>query len=806
MNHYLHAASLACLLIGIPLGGATWALLAARRRHAATSVGARPASSRGVLSDRFAKAAWPVYLGLLGLSAAWVAFSLYRADVSRDDALRATILYAAASAFAALAPWRPVLGPIAYVVASYALPREDSVTAALMDSGALSLLTILSAAALVVAAIRQARRPSPPHVPTVWLLLFYSLWIGVVVFAAMWNGHPIGDGLVHRTTRIWQAVVLFLVAFYSRANLRDVQFAITAVAAVLVLRAVRHTSHLSLEQNLAALVAITVPWTAALVVASQRWWARIGFALLAMCLVGLVVAIANRGSFVGLCGAIAVLWTIARWKWRIAAICIPALLLLALLLPKTEIGQRLETAYANGALDDSASARIQLWTFGVDLVQQYPIFGVGPENYANYLREAYHTEIDYGAHNIFVDVAAESGYPGLLLFISVWGAAAIALVHSATTAQLGPIKALSIGGLAGLVVYLVTGAFLSLSSLVLIFILIGLSLALLDQTALPIADPARQTAACYERISPAGPTRSDFDLAALLYAGLIVLGSLTPFNLHSVGFTEAGRRFLALEWWSPDFSSRVDAVSNMALFAPLGFLFMGDLACDTRRPLRIIAAAALVLVGSIGFGAFVEYLQSWFPQRTISANDVAAQLIGTSVGVATWIAFGQTLVDRWRRWRNRRAELSPWQKAIVVYLVALVIWWCWPLELSLHPVDLYHKYRNGFVSPFVYRDYVTPLAGGATSAIARLLLPAPLGWFLSSAWLEERDPSRAWRHVVWTSAVGASGLEMMRLMTANQMATGDQWLVTFAGLLLGAAAERTIRARAEKGMGVIYDW
>ncbi len=103
---------------------------------------------------------------------------------------------------------------------------------------------------------------------------------------------------------------------------------------------------------------------------------------------------------------------------------------------------------------------------------------------------------------------------------------------------------------------------------------------------------------------------------------LVVYGSLYPFS-----FSTPGRVMLAWDWRT-DLPGLRDALINIALYFPVGFL----LACTIRSRSRILIAT---LVAAAMSGA-IEVLQSFEPQRVSSLSDLLLNIIGGAFGA--WLA------------------------------------------------------------------------------------------------------------------------------------------------------------------------
>jgi O-antigen ligase len=73
-----------------------------------------------------------------------------------------------------------------------------------------------------------------------------------------------------------------------------------------------------------------------------------------------------------------------------------------------------------------------LWRFGANVALQYPLLGIGLGNFKSASAAAHITErLDgYEAHNTYIHLAAETGVPGFLLYLSV-GVSAFILLQQA---------------------------------------------------------------------------------------------------------------------------------------------------------------------------------------------------------------------------------------------------------------------------------------------------------------------------------------------------------------------------------------
>jgi len=164
------------------------------------------------------------------------------------------------------------------------------------------------------------------------------------------------------------------------------------------------------------------------VVLSGKLWQRVVALPCLGCGLYLILATASRGALVALgvdALTIAILGT-GRQKAALALLGPIAAVVLVATLPSTS-WQRLATiwthsanAAVSGDAEGSSEARLYVLKTSIRYTLEHPLFGVGPQQFAEY--EGGHERIIgahgywHETHNSFTQAAAECGIPGFLLF------------------------------------------------------------------------------------------------------------------------------------------------------------------------------------------------------------------------------------------------------------------------------------------------------------------------------------------------------------------------------------------------------
>jgi len=155
---------------------------------------------------------------------------------------------------------------------------------------------------------------------------------------------------------------------------------------------------------------IFLPLSVEFILAFRRNWGRWTkwfFYLLPVTAVVSMIASSSRGALVG--GAAVALWWISRFKRRGRALLISAAVLAAtwVLVPAEQ-----KARFASAGEDETSVTRLERWQEGIRIANEYPLLGIGYDNWERYTRQGL-------SHNIFIEAWSELGYVGLAAFLGL---------------------------------------------------------------------------------------------------------------------------------------------------------------------------------------------------------------------------------------------------------------------------------------------------------------------------------------------------------------------------------------------------
>jgi len=285
------------------------------------------------------------------------------------------------------------------------------------------------------------------------------------------------------------------------------------------------------------------------------------------------------------------------------------------------------------------------------------------------------------------------------------------------------------------------------------------------------------------------PNRKLLLWVALGYTAFAVYGSLVPLAFHPHPLREAWESFQSIPYLKLGIGSRADWVANILLFVPLAFFWLGVL-WPNRGQIARVLVSGLVLLCCIALSVAIEFTQFFFPPRTVSLNDIIAETIGATVGVALWWSTGDRVRGWLRAWSDAHSRAGSARRFLHAYLFLLLGYSLLPLDLTISVVEIYHKWEEGKVLlvPFsaVYQNRA--LQAYALLADVAIWIPAAFLWKLSS--------SRPLRTMVLYVMACAALIEFLQLFVYSRVTSTTDILTAGCGAAIGALLAERLRPSA----------
>ncbi|MDQ6887070.1 MAG: O-antigen ligase family protein [Gemmatimonadota bacterium] len=388
----------------------------------------------------------------------------------------------------ATSPFRGVRWTIAYVslllytfvIISYRLPIGD----------------VVMAAALIGILVQRDNLVLPRFL--VWMLLFVA-WCAIGYSRTAYPNLVSPELL--QLTKVWLVALAAANTVRSRAQLRFFLVVFLACYALFPIRGAifnyliyRQTAGGRMVWNfvfdnpndLAAITLLPLSMAASLVVSENRGWVRIASLIGTATLTVIIVLSQSRGAFIALVlfGALALLGQRRRARVLLTIGALGAVVALAAPSSVWERMRGLARITDVTQLDEvdpegSARQRFEIWRVAVTIVAENPLTGVGWGAYAlAHNRTAYRPNFAITAHgkrdthSTLLNVAAETGYPGVLLFLAFLTALGVHVERTRRRARtVMPLQAQQLYYLElGFLAFLVAGFFGSFAKMAFLYL------------------------------------------------------------------------------------------------------------------------------------------------------------------------------------------------------------------------------------------------------------------------------------------------------------------------------------------------
>ncbi|MFN0120051.1 MAG: putative O-glycosylation ligase, exosortase A system-associated [Blastocatellia bacterium] len=175
------------------------------------------------------------------------------------------------------------------------------------------------------------------------------------------------------------------------------------------------------NNDIALLLAMTIPILFYFSGAQEKWWLKWGFYALTLMSVIVTLFTYSRGGLLGMLVGIGMIILKSRYKTLTFVLVVLLAVPTWLVLPRS-LKDRFLSIQGAEEKDKSAQQRLKVWGISLEIIRDHPLMGVGIRNI---LLVTQRYSIPGGdvlvSHNAYLQMATDAGIPALLLFLALIG-------------------------------------------------------------------------------------------------------------------------------------------------------------------------------------------------------------------------------------------------------------------------------------------------------------------------------------------------------------------------------------------------
>lgn len=253
-----------------------------------------------------------------------------------------------------------------------------------------------------------------------------------------------------------------------------------------------------------------------------------------------------------------------------------------------------------------------------------------------------------------------------------------------------------------------------------------------------------------------------------VYATFVVYGSLVPFDFQPRPVSDAWQAFINAPWLSIGPAGRADWVANLLLYIPLGALSVAITRSRLATLTALFVSAALALA--------IEFAQLYVPARTVSLNDLIAELLGVAIGLIAWLSLCPFL-PRLVRVANRTSGLALW-----AYTLIYIGYSVFPLDMVLNHAELRAHLASDLVGWFIAPSSCRSTSLCLFKIAGEVIAVVPIGLLVSKLFRR-----KSYGRVALAGLTFSALIELAQLFLLSGVSQGASLLTRAVGFLVGAA-------------------
>jgi glycopeptide antibiotics resistance protein len=282
---------------------------------------------------------------------------------------------------------------------------------------------------------------------------------------------------------------------------------------------------------------------------------------------------------------------------------------------------------------------------------------------------------------------------------------------------------------------------------------------------------------------------------AVGYTLFVVYASLVPLHYQPLEWHAAMVQFRDLFSRPVSFEQWADVATNILLFIPLAFLWLGSVKRRGSRS-QTLWLVIVVTVCSAILSTGIEFLQLWFPPRESTLDDIAAESIGAAIGGGVWLFDGGAIAAVVATLVTATTPRSKVQWLLFAYCASLACLAIIPLERTFNGSELFQNFHEGKIVAVPFGYNYASATGLACSILRDVICFGPVGAYLASCRLTAEKSSRSIWAAVLIGAAFVVALESMQVIVYGRVFSPTGLLSGATGIVLGyLALRRQLTAR-----------
>lgn len=274
-------------------------------------------------------------------------------------------------------------------------------------------------------------------------------------------------------------------------------------------------------------------------------------------------------------------------------------------------------------------------------------------------------------------------------------------------------------------------------------------------------------------------------LTLICYFSFVIYGSLVPWQYRALPLETALQQFRNISYLNLGINSRADWVANILLFIPLSFLLMSYFMPAERKQLKLNIAIPIAL-SCVVLALIIEFTQLYFPQRTVSINDIIAESLGAMLGIVLFYRFGQRILHYLQAIVAMRGnQTSLLNYLLIAYIALFTLYNILPLDLTLSPVELFKKWQDGRITLLPFSAYRGSFLQIFYAIFSDILLWIPIAVLL---YLQQHQKKSIYIRLVLFAAL----IEFFQLFVYSRVTDLTDIILAFIAAWLGNNLGRLI--------------